>query len=280
MLTCEEIVEQTEPDPPIVVESGEIGARMSWIGGKHSIAADLDLSVGLGTDLHLSVAIAAVDLSGVPPVRVEIAECRGRAEPWFTRRSVGDSPANLHAAVDPFVFGPGIARLQRDLELVFRLGNPMTEPIMRFELDPGGGQQIEAGRGNEGVARQQFHRNHARAGFEQVVYAVRRAFRQREIASEPGARHAHARMVEAVERAIGGAPPLITGAPARRPRAVTSMVEVVLPQPFAEDRKIGGSEQGRQMVPSDEEVDDPKDDIQDRLEQATMEDKTIVFAGH
>ncbi|BAL77108.1 hypothetical protein S23_39130 [Bradyrhizobium cosmicum] len=58
------------------------------------------------------------------------------------------------------------------------------------------------------------------------------------------------------------------------------MVEIVLPQPVAEDRKIGGREQGRQVVPSGEEVDGPKHNIQDTLEQATMEDKTIVLSGH
>src|SRR4051794_19287605 len=149
---------------------------MHRIGWKHPIIADCDLPICPRTDLHLPRAVAAVDLSGVPPVRVEVAERGGRAEPWFTWRLVANGPTDLHAVVDPLIRRPFVVWRQRNFELVSRLRGPMAEPIMRFELDPGGGQQIEAGRRNKFVARQQFLRDHARTGFERVVQAVRYAF--------------------------------------------------------------------------------------------------------
>jgi hypothetical protein len=129
----------------------------------------------------------------------------------FALRLVRDGTTDRHAAVD--LLGPIVVRLQRNLELIARLGLSMAEPVVRFKLDPGGGQEIECRGGNEVAARQQFFGDHPRAGIEQFVSAVGHAFGQREVASEPGPRHTHARMIEAVERAIGRTPALIARAP-------------------------------------------------------------------
>src|SRR3954466_13266001 len=109
---------------------------MHRIGWKHPIIADRDLPICPGTDLQRACAVAAVDLSGVPPVRVEVAERGGRAEPWFTWCLVANGPTDLHAAVDPLIRWPFVGWLQGNLELVSRLRGPMAEPIMGFELDP------------------------------------------------------------------------------------------------------------------------------------------------
>src|SRR5260370_35484793 len=94
----EEIVRQAEPAPPIVVEACEIGAAPLRIGRKHAVVADLDFPVRAGTDLHLPLASAAVNLTVVPPVRVAVAECRGGAKPGFALRSRRDGPTTAQPA--------------------------------------------------------------------------------------------------------------------------------------------------------------------------------------
>src|SRR5260370_37826231 len=157
----EEIVRQAEPAPPIAVEACEIGATPLRLGRKQAVFADLDFPVRAGTDLHLPLAAAAVNLTGVPPVRVAVAECRGGAKPGFALRLVRDGTTDRHAAVD--LLGPIVDRLQPNLELIALLGLSMAEPVVRFKLDPGGGQEIECRGGNEVAARQQLFGDHPRA---------------------------------------------------------------------------------------------------------------------
>ena len=280
MFAHEKIVQQAEPDPPIVVKAGEIDTGMCRILRKHAVVGtDPDLTVRVGTDLHLPGAAAAIDLPGVPPVGVDIPECRGGAEPCLARRRIGDGASDLHAAVDPL--GPIVVRLQRDFEFVARLGQAVAEPIMCFELDPRGGQEIECGGGNKGAARQQFARDHPRAGIEHRVPAVGHAFGQWEVAAESSTGHAHARMIEAVERAIGRTPAFLARAPvARLLKTVTGVVEVVRPQAVAQDAKIDRCDQGRQSIPPYKEIDDPIKNIQESLQQVLVELKTVVFTRH
>ena len=54
------------------------------------------------------------------------------------------------------------------------------------------------------------------------------------------------------------------------------MVEAVRPQPVAEYGKIDGRQQGWQSIPPFKEVDDPINNIQEPMQQATMEFKAVV----
>jgi hypothetical protein len=58
------------------------------------------------------------------------------------------------------------------------------------------------------------------------------------------------------------------------------MVEVVRPQPVAEHPQIDSPDQGRESIPPFKEVDGPIDNIQEPLQQAMMEFKTIVLTRH
>jgi hypothetical protein len=212
-------------------------------------------------------------------VGVNIAECRGGTEPCLAWRGVADGATDLHAAVDRL--GPIIVRLQRDFEFVTRLGQAVAEPIMCFELDPGGGQEIECRGRNKGAARQQFARDHPRAGIEQRVPIVGYAFGQWEIAAESGTGHAHARMIEAVERAIRRTPTFLARAPvARLLKTVTGMVEIVRPQAVTEDAEIDRRDQGGQSIPPYKEIDDTIKNIEESLQRVPVELTTIVFARH
>ena len=133
--------------------------------------------------------VVAVDLPPIPPVGIEVLECRRSTQPWLAFRRVRRCALNVHAAIN--VLRPAIAGRQRDLEFVSYLRRAVTEPIMDLELNPGGREKVELGRGNEFVPREQLARYQAGTRLEQRLAGLGYAFGQGNVARKPRSRHSH-----------------------------------------------------------------------------------------
>ena len=197
VLSCEQVVQQCQSDPPIVIEACEIDALDVRVFRQH-FAVELDFAVPLGADLHLYVMVMAVELASIPPVRIDVDECRRGAEPWLARCLVVGRALYMHAAVERFLLRPIIAARQRDLEFVSYLRPSMAKPVINLELDPGGRQKVESRGGNEFVPRQQLARYQAGTWLEQRVAGLGYSFGQGNVASKARSRHSHARMRKAI----------------------------------------------------------------------------------
>ncbi len=279
MLARKQGMEQAQSDPPVVVEAGKIDSGMARVRRQHAVGANRDLAVLLGADLHLLGAAVAVDLSRIPPVRVEIAERRRGAEPGFAWRLVAGGALDVHAAVDRL--RPVVAGRQGDLEFVSGFGRAVAEPVVDLELNPRRGEQVECGRGNEHAARQQIVGDQPRARVQQRSVRLRHCFGERDIPGKPCPCHSHARMREAVERTVSGSPALVAGIPvAGRPHAVAGVVKIVGAQPVAEDCEIDRRNQHRKPVPAHDGVDDGIDGVQNSLQQGRVKLEPVVLARH
>src|SRR6185503_11960909 len=163
---------------------------------REHVAVELDLAVPLGTNFHLRGVVVAVNLSSIPPMRIEVAECRRGAQPGLALRGIGRRALDVHAAAG--FLRPVVTRWQRNFEFVSCLRRSVTEPVMDLELDPGGREKVEGGGGNELMPRQQLARYHAGTWLEQRVASLGHAFDQGNVACKPRSRHSHARMRKAI----------------------------------------------------------------------------------
>ena len=139
------------------------------------------------------VQLAAVHLRPVPPVGVA-RDIRRR--PARIGARVGLRAQDLHR-----VLGPRVVLLERDLPGVGQL-RIVAQPVVHLELDPGPGQQVERGRGLEGLAREEPAADQPRVRVEQPLRIVRVGVLQRHVSPEPAPERAHERIVEVVVGAV------------------------------------------------------------------------------
>jgi hypothetical protein len=185
----------------------------------------------------------------------------GRRSPGFIGRPgrIGGRAADAHRILEPVV-----AVAERNAQLIARARHAVAEPVVHLELQPCRGEEIEASRRLEGVAREQAPADRARAGLEQRRLRVGAGEPERKVAPEARAGRAHGRLREVVEAAIDGAGAQHAGiAPAamrraRRHRPAGGIVQIVLAQLLAQSKQVEHAHQGRQPVPGNHPVDEPE----------------------
>ena len=173
-------VQQAEAGPPVARRNRSARSPVCrpghWGRGIRSVMIEVELAVGhelgrLSTELPFSLrrrarkplrrlAVAAVDSRGIPPVRFGIGVGRRIFQapaipPSFAFVIAGRvrprAPDSSAAAL-----APRIVVGERHLELAAGAPARRIEPVMRLELDPGGGETVQRGRRDEMATRQQF----------------------------------------------------------------------------------------------------------------------------
>src|SRR5438552_3515700 len=98
---------------------------------------------------------------------------------------IGPRAADVHRTT---MLPPAVAVGEWYFEWVLRDWLAVIEPVVRFELDPCGGEQVQRYRRKELPAGQQLLAYQARAGLEQLRFGLRKGVGQRNVAAEPRAR--------------------------------------------------------------------------------------------
>ena len=159
----EQLVQHAQADPPVLVEAGDRLAT-DEIGRQGAVRIDLQLAIDEGADLVVGGLVAAVQLRTVPPVSVVVA-VSGRLAGF----GCGAARVGLGAAHGEVARAEHVAGRQRYLDRIgFGVG-AVVDPVMHHELDPGSGNEIEAGRRLELAARHQHVTHFPRVGAEQGI---------------------------------------------------------------------------------------------------------------
>ena len=186
-------------------------------------------------------------------------------------RRAGGRAGIRRRLLDPHgVLGPVVVGVERDVPRVGDLA--VTEPIVDFELNPGGGQQVQGGGRLKFGARQQSFTDQSGAGGQELVVGFGVGLRDGHVAPEPAADRAHQRIAEIVEltRArptrpvvtdVGLARVGVIGVPA------AGVVQVEFAQPAAQADQHRYRDGDRQPRPSDTTIEafgQPSKPVQDR----------------
>ena len=257
VLACEERVQAAEPEPPALVETGdllpvEVVRQVSL--GSHPQLRALPQLAGL-------VRVGPVHLGAVPPGRRLVRE-NGRHRVGAVV-GIGDVPGDPHLA-----FGLTVRRVlprhavgQRHDEVV--LAERVTrvgDPVVHLELDPGGCKQVQRPCRQELLAVEQLLAHDHRIRLVEQIRPVMRS----EVAAERRANRAHRRGGQVVARAVGrscDAQLLVGGSRGHRPSAGRRLAQlgveqIFLPQHVPEDLEVEQAQRDGQPVPLDVPVHD------------------------
>ncbi|MNJ45404.1 hypothetical protein D3C77_404970 [compost metagenome] len=223
-------MEHAQAQPPVFVEAGHRLAADPF--SRQPVTADLQLAVDERTNLIVGGLVAAVQLRTIPPVGVVIAEGRRLAGICTSTGRVGLGTAHRHAPRPQRIAGR-----QREADRIGLGVRAMVEPVVHHELDPGGGNEVEAGRRLELAARHQAITHIARVRAQQRGgFAMRRL--QRHVAAKTPVHRAFGRVRQDVAGAVFGPRRLAAGI-ARYVGVMDGVIldiqKVVLEQGFAFD---------------------------------------------
>ena len=246
VLAHEQRVQQLEANPPAVQAAG--AAEHGRVDVDQAVRADRDLArAQLPTaDRALELGSGAVDLGGVPPVRLGVDERARRIA--LGVRVVGG------AGQQDRVRGPGVAGRAGHREGALDV-RAVAEPVARLELQPRGGDDVERRRRDHLLAPRQQRRAHQpRVGCHQPRALLGLGEPQRHVAPEPGACHAHRRQPQVVVRAVDGAGDQHAGrrlgVELRRRYVVVRVVQVPGPHRGADAQDQGECDRHREAVPA------------------------------
>ena len=281
------------------------------LAGGHRLAV---LDATLGAQPQRRLAVAAVDLRGIPPMRLGIGVGRRIFQPPAIFRlfalvvagRVGPRTPDLHRAA---ALAPRIVRRERHFEFVAGDRLAVIEPVMRLELDPGRGQEVQGGRRDEVATRQQGGADQARARRQECRFRFGEGLVDRNVAAEAGARIApgevhgvgvaQRRVARAAHRGLGevvvvaveialGQVERIERRRDRQARRVRHrdgrrIVEVAPAQYHAQRAEIEHRTPGRQAVPRHELVQPPKEERVDAPARGSLiervDDDAVEHAG-
>ena len=218
VLADEERVEDGETHPEVPPRADRIEHRIERCG-MEPVAADPELAVLARARPLLEGLVMAVDLGAVPPVSVVGRVDGGRPVSGCTR--VWRGARDLHLPVGPVV----VVELERKGLGRIRV---VAHPVVNLELDPGGGQQVERGRGDELGPGEERAGDHARARLELVRLPLGVGAVERDVAAEACARASHRGATHVVPGAVQR-PRLQAGRPGGRRLDQPRIGEVLLP---------------------------------------------------
>jgi hypothetical protein len=202
VLLGEQRVQAGEPEPPVLVEAGQVDAGLGRILRQPAVRPDLQLAVLEGADRVLGLLVGAVDLRAVPPVGLGVAEVDPVAVPGgpVPRRRDADRAMHVHRMLRPVVVVG-----DRHLHAVLGIAAAMEEPVVVLELDPRGGEDVEARGRLELVARHQLERDGARVRVVEPRRLLGLDPLRVDVARELGLDRAHLLVLEVVPHAVGTA---------------------------------------------------------------------------
>ena len=210
VLAREQRVHHRQADPPVAVHSGKllVGDVACRIDGKMPAFIEMQLAVrahlpGGGIRAHraLDLQIRAVDLRGIPPMRLGIAIGRGLTLVG------GGMPVIRQRVQDGHVGrGPVVAGRQRQAMRRRRgIAAAVAQPVVHHELQPRRDENAEMGHRREAAAREQITTHLAWIGLVEIGRLFAKCVADRHIAAEARASHAHPRATEIVVTAVGRA---------------------------------------------------------------------------
>src|SRR5262249_51350590 len=97
---------------------------------------------------------------------------------------------------------PWVIARQGQLEMMLGVTGAVAEPVLDHELNPRRRQQVQAGRGDEGVLGQQLTADFPRVRIEDPVWPFLISPPQGHVPSEAGTGHAHGRLAEIVAGSV------------------------------------------------------------------------------
>ena len=238
----EQRMEEREPDPEVPGDAREIDVCFDLLRDQAAVV-EFQLAVLAGAQRLREGGLVAVHLRTVPPVRVGGDEGRravGR------RARVAARSLDLHRVLRPRIVGREL-----DPPGVLLLVLAVAEPVVHLELDPRAGEEVERGRRDELLARQQLTADRTRVRLERVLLPD--GVLERDVAAEAAAEAPHQGVFEVVERAVeracGQVARVVVDARLVE-RPATGVVEVLGPQDVPQSDQHGHRERQRQLVPA------------------------------
>ena len=196
-----------KPDPPVSVHAGELlaGRLVTWMERQKAVRLHSHLAVGeeraglrIGAHLQLARGERAIDLRRIPPVRLAVVI---DSWPAFIARTprVGRGLQDRHPPV-----GPVVSVRHREFVLHRRIVVAVAQPVVHHELQPCRHEQIEVRHGHEALALQQLFADQARVRIVKAGFFLAETVRDRHVAAEARAGHAHPGLAEVVVAAVDG----------------------------------------------------------------------------
>ena len=213
VLAGEQRVQGGQADPPVAVDAGEL--QLGFVAVHAAIGLARQQTARREVDLAVGCRLARRRVGADARHESRCSTRRSAMRPTSgvsTLMNVGGLPSSAGPRVGSGCVRGTISGFSGNgssssignadrLDLLGRGSPAMAEPVVDHELDPGRGKDIESGRRGEGVPRQQPAADQPRIGIEQARHVGVRAL-QGNVAAEPRAGHAHARLAQVVVRAV------------------------------------------------------------------------------
>ena len=202
-----------EPEPP----AGDERRAQGRVVRKHQPVAGTDHEFAVHPaaprQLILRRGAAAVQLRRVPPGRLGVQE--------GLRSCVVVHPGGIRQRLEHLqrLLRPRVVLGEGQLKMELRVTATVAEPVLDHELNPRGGEQIQACRRDEVVPGQQLPADLPRVRIQDPVRRFLVSPLQGDVAAEAGACHAHGRAAEIVvgsvrrpgRQRLGGRGPALWG---------------------------------------------------------------------